>query len=157
MRDFRWPMPKASAPSAPWVEVWLSPQTSQAGLGDALLRADDMGDALTRVAEIEELEAMPACIGLQGCHRRELSRIPDVREVVTDGRCAMIGCREDLVRIEHRLPLLVEETEGMHGTVMREVPAHVQQRLAIGILEDRVLAPDLLEQGARTMHRLHHR
>ena len=27
------PMPKASAPSAPWVEVWLSPQTiDHAGL-----------------------------------------------------------------------------------------------------------------------------
>jgi hypothetical protein len=40
------PMPKASAPSAPWVEVWLSPQVTAARQGQPLLRADHMDDAL---------------------------------------------------------------------------------------------------------------
>ena len=45
------PMPNASAPNAPCVEVWLSPHTIvMPGLGEALLGTDDVHDALARVA-----------------------------------------------------------------------------------------------------------
>ena len=41
------PMPKARAPNAPWVEVWLSPQTMvMPGLGPPLLGPDHVDDAL---------------------------------------------------------------------------------------------------------------
>ena len=44
-------MPKASAPNAPWVAVWLSPQTTdgRARQGQALFRADDVHDALADI------------------------------------------------------------------------------------------------------------
>ena len=43
-------MPKASAPKAPCVAVWLSPQTIvMPGWVQALLRADDVHDALADV------------------------------------------------------------------------------------------------------------
>ena len=45
------PMPKASAPNAPWVEVWLSPHTIvMPGSVQALLGADHVDDALAGVA-----------------------------------------------------------------------------------------------------------
>ena len=48
------PMPNASAPSAPWVEVCESPHSMiTPGLGDALLGPDHVQDALARIAEPE--------------------------------------------------------------------------------------------------------
>ncbi len=52
------PMPKASAPSAPCVEVCESPQTRvRPGWRHALLGPDDMDDALPLVAEVEQGDA----------------------------------------------------------------------------------------------------
>ncbi len=47
-------MPCANAPNAPWVEVWLSPQTIVVpGSVKPLLGADDVDDALTLVEFVE--------------------------------------------------------------------------------------------------------
>ena len=52
------PMPKARAPNAPWVLVWLSPQTMvMPGWRGAELRADDVHDAAPRIAHAEQLDA----------------------------------------------------------------------------------------------------
>src|ERR1700735_2529612 len=52
------PMPNASAPSAPWVEVCESPQTiGMPGWGEPDLRADHVHDALPGVAHREQLDA----------------------------------------------------------------------------------------------------
>ena len=60
------PMPKASAPNAPCVEVWLSPQTMvMPGLRDAQLRADDVDDALIFAVHVEEAHADFAAIFLE--------------------------------------------------------------------------------------------
>ena len=46
------PMPKASAPNAPCVQVWQSPQTIvMPGLGQPQLGADDVDDALAGIAQ----------------------------------------------------------------------------------------------------------
>jgi hypothetical protein len=51
-------MPCASAPKAPWVEVWLSPQTIVVpGQGEALLGADDVDDALADIEFVEIFDA----------------------------------------------------------------------------------------------------
>ncbi len=43
-------MPCASAPKAPWVEVWaVAADDRHAGEGEALFRSDDMDDALTAI------------------------------------------------------------------------------------------------------------
>ena len=52
------PMPKASAPNAPCVLVWLSPQTMvMPGCVSAELRADDVHDAAPVVLQPEQLDA----------------------------------------------------------------------------------------------------
>jgi hypothetical protein len=57
------PMPCASAPKAPCVEVWLSPQTMvMPGQGEALLRADDVDDALALVVLVVILDAEIGCV-----------------------------------------------------------------------------------------------
>ncbi len=51
------PIPKARAPKAPWVLVWLSPQTMvMPGSVSAELRTDDVHDAAPRIAHAEQLE-----------------------------------------------------------------------------------------------------
>ncbi len=67
------PMPKASAPNAPWVEVWrVAAHDGHAGLGQAQLRADDVHDALLDVAQRvqpdAELRGVAAqCLDLRPC------------------------------------------------------------------------------------------
>ena len=52
------PMPKARAPNAPCVEVWLSPQTIVLpGCVIAKLRPDDVHDAAAAVLQVEQLDA----------------------------------------------------------------------------------------------------
>ena len=52
------PMPKASAPNAPCVAVWLSPQTIvMPGCVQAQLRPDDVDDALLRIVEVVQPDA----------------------------------------------------------------------------------------------------
>ena len=52
-------MPQAMAPSAPCVQVWLSPQTTVLpGSDDAHLRPDHVHDALAGLAEVEQPDAM---------------------------------------------------------------------------------------------------
>ena len=76
-------MPKASAPSAPWVEVWLSPQTMQhARQAQALLGADHMDDALARVVEAEEADAgAGACRRCSACAMARFSGSAIAREL----------------------------------------------------------------------------
>ena len=61
------PMPKASAPKAPCVEVWLSPQTIvMPGWVTPELGADDVDDALARAAQREERDAELGAVALEG-------------------------------------------------------------------------------------------
>ena len=79
-------MPKASAPSAPCVEVWrVAADQGDAGLAQALLRADDMDDALSRVAEVEQRDA-----GLVAVASVMLVQQPPV---VGIGHVLRCGCR----------------------------------------------------------------
>ena len=58
------PMPKARAPNAPWVEVWLSPHTIvMPGWVQALLGPDDVDDALAGVAHRVEGDAELGAVG----------------------------------------------------------------------------------------------
>ncbi len=60
------PMSKASAPKAPWVLVWLSPQTMvMPGWVKALLGPDDVDDALVGVAEGVERDAEVVAVARQ--------------------------------------------------------------------------------------------
>ena len=57
-------MPKASAPNAPWVDgVAVAADDGHARLGAALLRADDVDDALIVARHVVELDAELAAVG----------------------------------------------------------------------------------------------
>ncbi len=62
-------MPKARAPKAPWVLVWLSPQTMvMPGCVQPEFRTDDVHDAAPRIAHAEQLDAEFGGILLQLAH-----------------------------------------------------------------------------------------
>jgi hypothetical protein len=63
MLDLEVPMPWASAPKAPWVEVWLSPQTMvMPGRVKPCSGPDDVDDALALVVLVEILDAEIGCV-----------------------------------------------------------------------------------------------
>ena len=77
------PMPWASAPKAPWVEVWLSPQTIVVpGQGEALLGPDDVDDALAAVELVVIFDAELA---------RVLGERLDLLRGSRDRRCRRCG------------------------------------------------------------------
>ena len=60
------PMPNASAPNAPCVEVWrVAADDGHARLGQAELRADDVHDALLDVAERVQPDAELRAVAAQ--------------------------------------------------------------------------------------------
>ena len=97
------PIPKASAPNAPWVEVWLSPQTTsspgwvspcsgptqQPRLGQPLLGADDVDYALAGVVEAEQRDPVLTAV-LH--HRIDLT----LGKRISDAKCP-VGGRDAMV------------------------------------------------------------
>ena len=140
-------MPKASAPKAPWVAVWLSPQTIvMPGLGDAQLRADHVDDALAVGAEAVQLQAELLAVALQGFDL-------DAGELVGDqpgrhravGRRVVVGRRQGLVGTADRAAGQAEAVEGLRrGHLVDQVQVDVDQPLA-----DLMLLPDLFEHVLR--------
>ena len=72
------PIPKASAPKAPWVEVWLSPQTIVIpGLRQAELGPDHVDDALASRAGGVEVDAELLAVRPQRVELRLRHRVGD--------------------------------------------------------------------------------
>ena len=73
------PMPKANAPNAPWVLVWLSPQTTvRPGLREPQLGSDDVHDALVVAAQRVQLDAELAAVPLQRLQLAPALRVGDL-------------------------------------------------------------------------------
>ena len=94
------PMPKASAPNAPWVDVWLSPHTIvMPGLRQAELRPDHVHDPFAAAAGGEQAHA--ELLAVRG-QRVELR----AREVVGDRpvhrRDVVVHRRDGQLRPPHR-------------------------------------------------------
>ena len=93
------PIPNARAPNAPWVAVWLSPQTIvMPGLGQAKLGPDDVDDALVRAADPMERDAELVAV------RRQLldlggGHLVEDRQVARVGRDRVVGRRDRLARV----------------------------------------------------------
>ena len=144
------PMPKASAPRPPWVQVWLSGQTSgHAGQRETELRGRDMQDALALVVEIEQphaggggatahlaQQAAAGRVGVGGAARR-----------AGDG---VVRHREGEVGIVHRIAALGDAGEaGPAFEIVQQVTVDRQQAHVAAELGHDVLRPDLVEQRAR--------
>ena len=147
------PMPKASAPNAPWVEVCESPQTMvMPGWVRPELRADDVHDALLGVAEASAAgRRTPRSCGAASstCVRETGSAIG---WSMSSGRDVVVLGGERQVGPAHRAAGQPQPVEGLRaGDLVHEVQVDVEQvGLALGPSHD-VRLPDLL--GQRACHR----
>ena len=146
-------MPKARAPKAPWVLVWLSPQTMVLpGLREAEFRSDDVHDAALIALEIEQLDAELGAVLLQ---LRDLlrGRFDRDRHAAEDllgaGRTGVIDGGQRAIRPPHLEAALAQHRERLgRGDFVDQMQVDVQHRGRIGGLRhDLVLLPDLLKHG----------
>ena len=143
-------MPKASAPNAPWVEVWLSPQTTvMPGLGEPELRADDVHDALLGVVHRVERHAELGAVAAQRLHLGAGDLVGDRQLDVERGDVVVLGGQRE-VGPAHRPPGQPQPVEGLRaGDLVHQVQVDVEQ-VGLGPLApaDQVLVPHLLGQRA---------
>ena len=147
------PMPKASAPSAPCVEVWLSPQTMvRPGSVMPCSGPDHMDDALPPVADVEHGDAGLGAMPRHRCHQQALAVVGDGSDVARVGRDVVIGRAEAAVRAPHVLTYRFQALEGEERAVVQDVPVDVEQRVAVRPVHHHMAAPDLLEHGGWLRH-----
>ncbi len=141
------PMPKASAPNAPWVEVWLSPQTIvMPGLRHAELRPDHVDDPLAAAAGREQ--AHPELLAVRR-QRVELR----LRELVGDRPCdrgdVVIHRRYRQLGPPHGPAVQPERLERLRARhLVHEMKVDVEERRRALLLGDDVRIPDLAKQRA---------
>lgn len=92
-------MPKATAPIAPWVEVWLSPQTRVMPGGRGHARTDDVDDAVVVGIHGEVGEAEVLTVLGEGVYLRAANGILDLLVLIV-GRGVVVGHAVDLLRAE---------------------------------------------------------
>ena len=139
------PIPKARAPNAPWVLVWLSPQTIvKPGRGQPQLGADHVHDPLAAALDVIERDAELATVRP---HRLDLparQRVADVELIV--GRHVVIDGGERQVRPPHPPPRQPQPIEGLRARhLVHQVAVDIEQRPFVGRL-DHVTIPDFFEQ-----------
>ena len=97
-------MPNASAPNAPCVEVWQSPQTMvMPGQGEALLRPDDVHDALAISSSLIIFNAELGAVILQRLYLMRGLRVVDAVAPVS-GRHVVIDDSQRVFRRADRRP-----------------------------------------------------
>ena len=138
-------MPKASAPKAPWVLVWLSPQTIvSARQRQAQLGTDHMHDPLMAALDVVKRDAKLAAVGP---HRLDLparKRVADVELVV--GRHVVVDRGERQVRPAHA-PASRPKPSNAWGLVTSWTRwRSIYKSVASSVELDHVAIPDLLEQ-----------
>ncbi len=119
---------------------------SHAGQRGALLRADDVDDALTLVAHAEQLDAVFAAIAIQRLDLGARQRIADTsgaargRHVVICGGQHRAGAPRLAVR-------QAQAFEGLgRGHLVHHVAIDVEQRGTVALVAHDVLIPDLVVQ-----------
>ena len=142
------PIPNATAPKAPCVEVWLSPHAIViAGWVRPELRTDDVDDPLHAARKIEQADAGLATVPFQ---RREHVLGHEIAE-----RPPLIQRRDDMVDRRDRPfgeldlpPSRPQHVERLWSRdLVDEMQADEQLGLPVRQPPDRVRIPDLLEQS----------
>ena len=139
------PIPNASAPKAPWVEVWLSPQTIvMPGLGDPELGADHVDDALAVGAERVDRDPELLAVALQRLDLDPGELVGDqARRLGAVGRHVVVGRGQGLVGAADPAAGQPQPVEGLRrGDLVDQVEVDVDE--AVG---DLVGLPDLVEHG----------
>ena len=117
-----------------------------ARLGDALLGADDVDDALFAGGEVEVGDAEVIGVFPQRLHHFRGERI--LRRVLIDGRHDVVDRGERALREFHLQPEIAEHAEGLgRGHLVDEVGADEELRAAVREGADGVGVPDFLEEA----------
>ena len=145
------PMPKASAPSAPWVEVWLSPQTMVVpGQRKTQFRPDDVHDALPHIQDRDVGNAEFDDVLLQRLHLDATVLFLDVgRYPGADGGNIVVGDSDGQVRTAQLAAGRRKSLERLRaGDLVEKVAVDIKNAGAVGEFLDDVAVPDLIEKGA---------
>ena len=146
-------MPCASAPNAPCVEVWLiAADDGRAGEGEALLRADDVNDALAVVELAEIVDAELARVLGERRHLQRRFRIVDAVAAV-GRRHVVVDHGEGLFRRAHLAAGHAQALEGLRARhLVHEMAVDIEEAGAVRRLMHQVLVPDLVVNGAGFGH-----
>ena len=133
--------------------VWLSPQTmSGAGEREALLRADDVDDALALVELVEIFEA------------EELRVVGEIGDLLLALRVGIllppIGSRHVVIdhaqRLVRRMHLAAGEPQALERLrarhLVHEMSVDIDQAGAARLLVDQMVGPDLVVECTRASH-----
>ena len=145
------PMPKARAPNAPWVAVWLSPHTMVVP-GRVKPCSGPMMWTMpfARVLEMEEIDPELLAVADQGVDL-ELGVLADRFAAV--GGDVVVDDRDGGVGATHLASGLPQPLVGLRrGHFVGEVAVDVEQTGAVLFGRDDVAVPDFLEQGPWLRH-----
>ena len=118
-------------------------------LGQPELRADDVDDALRRVADAVERDAELGAVGLELVDLGERHRV-DERQAAVGRRDRMVGRGDGLAGPADADAARAQPGEGLRaGDLVDEVEVHREDRGRTRILGDDVVGPDLLDDGSR--------
>jgi hypothetical protein len=130
--------------------VRIRPADQQAWLRDALLGRHDVQDALTRIVDPEQRDAVPRCVGLQLEHHVADLGVRDSVDafVAPSRRHVMVGEGEQLARTRDAAAFLLQFVERVRSALVNIGAIDVQQQF-LAILRHDVTVPDFLDQRLR--------
>ena len=141
-------MPKARAPNAPWVAVWLSPQTMVVPGRVKPCSGPMMWTIPLRGSSKWKSSTPNSCAVADQGVDLELRVIADALAAV--GGDVVVDDRDGRVRAAHSAPGLAQPLVGLgRGHLVGEVAVDVEQAGAVFLHRDDVAVPDLFEQSAR--------
>ena len=147
------PMPNASAPNAPWVEVCESPHTMVMPGWVKPCSGPMMWTMPCRMSSIEKY-SMPKSrqLLLQRLDLDAALLLGDALGAVGGGDI-VVRHRQGRLRPVHLAAGRAQAFEGLRrGHLMHQVPVDIDQARAVVLLVNQVVVPDLVEQGARFCH-----
>ena len=135
------------AESAVGGRVGIAAGDGRAGLGDALLGADDVDDALLAAGDVEKLDAVVGAVFAEFLDHRVGEGVGKRLLALVRGD-DVIHRGERALREEHLEPKVAEHAESLRaGDLVDEVRADEQLGHAVGQLAHGVSFPDFVEQG----------
>ncbi len=143
------PIPKASAPKAPWVRgVAVAADNGFAGQGQAQFRADHVDDALVRAVQIVERDAEFRADSGQRLHLFGGNRVGD-RQGAVGRRHVVVHRRDGQIGPPHFAARHPQAVEGLgRSHLVDEVQVDVQNgRLSLFLVDD-VAIPDFSTMSA---------
>ena len=133
--------------------VGIAADDGQAGQGEALLRADDVDDALALVGHGEIGDIEVGAVLVQGLHLDPRFGVLDAGRAVGRGY-VVVGHGQGGVGPSHRAPGGPQALEGLRaGHLVHQVAVDIEQAGAVVLHVHQVAFPNLVENRARFTHR----